>query len=261
MSFYYLFRDITENKRAADALERAHSELVHLSRVTTIGELVTSIAHEVNQPITAVITYGNAANRWLAQEPPNLVEVRDALSNIVRDATRAGEVIGRIRTLVQKGTPRMTPLDVNEVIRSVLNLLEVEIRRNGVRVKADLEPVPGVTGDRVQLQQVMLNLIINAIDAMNSVQKRKPVLSIRSSLDRDMVRIQVEDTGVGITDHQSDMMFNPFFTTKPEGIGMGLTISRSIIEAHGGALWAASGETGAVLNFTLPSAGESNEAS
>jgi PAS domain S-box-containing protein len=261
MSFYYLFRDITENKLAADALERAHSELVHLSRVTTIGELVTSIAHEVNQPITAVITYGNAANRWLSQEPPNLVEVKDALGNIVRDATRAGEVIGRIRTLVQKGTPQMTPLDVNEVIRSVLTLLDAEIRRSGVRVKADLGLIPGVIGDRVQLQQVMLNLIINAIDAMSAVQMRKSILSIHSSLDGDKVLIQVEDTGVGIMDGQADMMFNPFFTTKPEGIGMGLTISRSIIEAHGGALWADSGESGAILNFTLPSAGESNEAS
>jgi len=256
-----LFRDITENKRAADALERAHAELVHLSRVTTIGELVTSIAHEVNQPITAVITYGNAANRWLAQDPPNLVEVRDALGNIVRDATRAGEVIGRIRTLVQKGTPQMTLLDVNEVIRSVLNLLDAEIRRNGVRVQSDLGLVPGVIGDRVQLQQVMLNLIINAIDAMSGVPMRKSVISIRSSLDRDKVLIQVEDTGVGITDEQAGTMFNPFFTTKPGGIGMGLTISRSIIEAHGGALWAASGAAGAVLNFSLPSAGESNEAS
>ncbi|HET9130765.1 MAG TPA: ATP-binding protein, partial [Terriglobia bacterium] len=233
MSFYYLFRDITENKRAADALERAHSELVHLSRVTTIGELVTSIAHEVNQPITAVITYGNAAGRWLAQEPPNLAEVKDALGNIVRDATRAGEVIGRIRTLVQKGTPQMSPLDVNEVIRSVLTLLDAEFRRSGVRVKADLEPVADVIGDRVQLQQVMLNLIINAIDAMSTSRERRSVLSVRSSNEGDKVRIEVEDTGVGITDVQADMMFNPFFTTKPEGIGMGLTISRSIIEAHG----------------------------
>jgi two-component system sensor kinase FixL len=162
---------------------------------------------------------------------------------------------------VQKGTPQMTPLDVNEVIRSVLTLLDAEIRRSGVRVKADLGLIPGVIGDRVQLQQVMLNLIINAIDAMSAVQMRKSILSIRSSLDGDKVLIQVEDTGVGIMDGQADMMFNPFFTTKPEGIGMGLTISRSIIEAHGGALWADSGESGAILNFTLPSAGESNEAS
>lgn len=259
ISFYYLFRDITENKRAAEALQRAHTELVHLSRVTTIGELVTSIAHEVNQPITAVITYGNAANRWLAQNPPNLAEVKDALDNIVRDATRAGEVIGRIRTLVQKGTPQMTALDINEAIRGVLKLLDVEIRRSGIRVKTDLAEVPRVTGDRVQLQQVMLNLIINAIDAMGSVQKRLSVLSIRSLQDREFVLVQVTDTGVGITEAQADTMFNPFFTTKPEGLGMGLTISRSIIEAHGGSLWAAAGESGTVLNFKLPSAGESHE--
>jgi len=260
MSFYYLFRDITENKRAAEALQRAHEELVHLSRVTTIGEMVTSIAHEVNQPITAVLTFGNAANRWLDQQPPNLDEVRDALGNIVRDARRAGDVLGRIRTLVQKGTPQMAQLDVNEVIRSVLNLLNAEILRSGVRVKTDLNPIPIVIGDRVQLQQVMLNLIINAIDAMSATAKHRRVLAIRSAWERDMVQVQVHDTGIGISAGQADMMFNPFFTTKPEGIGMGLTISRSIIEAHGGALWAASGETGAVLNFTLPSAGESNEA-
>jgi len=260
MSFYYLFRDITENKRAAEALQRAHEELVRLSRVTTIGEMVTTIAHEVNQPITAVLTFGDAANRWLAQQPPNLDEVRDALGNIVRDARRAGEVIARIRTLVQKGTPQMAHLDINEVIRSVLNLLNAELLRSGARVKTNLSMIPVVIGDRVQLQQVMLNLILNAIDAMGAVAKPSRVLSIRSSCDGDMALVQVQDTGVGIHAGQSDMMFNPFFTTKPEGIGMGLTISRSIIEAHGGTLWAASGDTGAILNFTLPSAGESDEA-
>jgi len=260
MSFYYLFRDITENKRAAEALQRAHEELVHLSRMTTIGEMVTTIAHEVNQPITAVLTFGDAANRWLAQQPPNLDEVRDALGNIVRDARRAGDVIARIRTLVQKGTPQLAQLDVNEVIRSVLKLLNAELLRSGARVKTNLDLVPVVIGDRVQLQQVMLNLILNAIDAMSTAPKHQRVLSVRASLDRDMVLVQVQDTGVGIGAGQSEMMFNPFFTTKPEGIGMGLTFSRSIIEAHGGTLWAASGETGAILNFTLPSAGESNEA-
>ena len=257
--FYYLFRDITENKRAADALERAHAELVHLSRVTTIGELVTSIAHEVNQPITAVITYGNAANRWLAQEPPNLDEVRDSLGNIVRDATRAAEVIERIRTLLQKGTPQMSPTDINEVIRSVLNLLEVELRRGRVHLKIELAPVPFVIGDRVQLQQVMLNLILNAMDAMSTVQQRPPILTIHSSRAQEFVLVQVRDTGVGIPSGQAEQMFNPFFTTKREGIGMGLTISQSIIEAHGGTLWADSAENGAVLSFKLPAAGESHE--
>ena len=257
MSYYYLFRDITENKRAAEALQRAHEELVHLSRVTTIGEMVTTIAHEVNQPITAVLTFGDAANRWLAQQPPNLDEVRDALGNIVRDARRAGEVIARIRLLVHKGTPQMALLDVNEVVRSVLNLLNAETARRGVRVRMDLNPIPMVTGDRVQLQQVMLNLVINAFDAMDTIPKHQRILSIRSLCERDLVCVQIRYTGIGISAGQSDIMFNPFFTTKPEGIGMGLTISRSIIEAHGGTLWADSSENGAILNFTLPSAGDS----
>ena len=259
VSFYYMFRDITEDRRAAEALERAHAELVHLSRVTTIGELVTSIAHEVNQPISAVVTNGNAASRWLAQHPPNLDEARDALGNIVRDATRAGEVIGRIRTMVQKGMPQMAPIAINEVIRSVLNLLDAEIRRAEVRVKMNLDTLPAVIGDRVQLQQVMLNLILNAIDAMGTVQNRSCILYIRSSHDDHSISVAVQDSGVGISTDQADRMFNPFFTTKPDGIGMGLTISRSIIEAHGGRLWATPGDTGAVLNFKLPVAGESDE--
>jgi len=260
MSYYYIFRDITENKRAAEALQRAHAELVHLSRVTTVGELVTSIAHEVNQPIAAVVTNGNAASRWLAQHPPNLDEARDALENIVRDATRAGDVIGRIRTMVQKGTAHMEPLDCNEVIRSVLNLLDAEIRRGEVRVSTDLGKLPSVIGDRVQLQQVMLNLIINAIDAMSAANRHANILSILSSSDEGFVRVQVHDTGIGITTELASRIFNPFFTTKPDGIGMGLTISRSIIESHGGRLWAVPNETGSVLSFTLPVAGESDEA-
>jgi PAS domain S-box-containing protein len=259
VSYYYIFRDISESKRAAEALQRAHAELVHLSRVTTIGELVTSIAHEVNQPITAVVTNGNAAMRWLAQQPPNLGETREALGNIVRDATRAGDVIGRIRTLVQKGMPQMAPLAINEVIRSVLNILDAEFRREEVRVRMDLAEVPFTIGDRVQLQQVMLNLIINAIDAMETIPERPGILDIRSMTDGDFILVQVHDRGMGMTSDQVDRMFDPFFTTKQEGVGMGLTISRSIIDAHGGRLWATPGESGMVLNFTLPIAGRNDE--
>jgi len=258
-SHYYIFRDISENKRAAEALERAHAELVHLARVTTIGELVTSIAHEVNQPIAAVVTNGNAAMRWLGQQPPNLNETRESLGNIVRDATRAGEVIQRIRTLVQKGTPQMGPLAVNEVIRSVLHLLDAEIRRADVRVRMELEELPEAIADRVQLQQVMLNLIINAIDAMKSIPKRPGVLIIRTRRDGEFILVQVHDEGIGLTSDQTERMFDPFFTTKPDGVGMGLTISRSIIDAHGGRLWATSGDSGTVLNFTLTIAGSTDE--
>jgi PAS domain S-box-containing protein len=265
VSYYHIFRDITEDRRAAESLQRAHAELVHLSRVTTIGELVTSIAHEVNQPIAAIVTNGNAAGRWLAQHPPNLNEARDALGNIVRDAARAGDVIGRIRTLVQKGTPQLIPLDINEVIRGVLSLLDSEIRNSGVRVKTDLAELPDAIGDKVQLQQVMLNLILNAIDAMSATCRIPNILRIRSTRESGRIRVEVHDTGIGFTSGHADQMFDAFFTTKPEGIGMGLTISRSIIDAHGGHLWARPGDGGgATMNFTLPiadeTADESNEA-
>jgi C4-dicarboxylate-specific signal transduction histidine kinase len=258
-SYYYIFRDNSENKRAAEALERAHAELVHLARVTTIGELVTSIAHEVNQPIAAVVTNGNAAMRWLGQQPPNLNEARDSLGNIVRDATRAGEIIQRIRTLVQKGTPQMDPLDINEVIRSVLHLLDAEIRRADVRLRLELPDLPLIIGDRVQLQQVMLNLILNAIDAMESITRRPGVIHICTRQQGNFVVVQVQDLGIGLTPEQKERMFDPFFTTKPDGVGMGLTISRSIIDAHGGRLWATSGDVGSSLNFTLTIAGENDE--
>jgi C4-dicarboxylate-specific signal transduction histidine kinase len=250
VSYYHMFRDITSQKAAAEALQRAHSELAHLSRVTTIGELVASIAHEVNQPITAVVTSSSAGSRWLAQNPPNLDEVRDALTNITRDATRAADVIARIRTLVQKGVPQMDPQDIHEIIRSVLVLLDAEVRRADVRVHTQLAGSPFVTGDRVQLQQVVMNLVMNAIDAMRESPKK--VLTITSQATADSLLVQIQDTGCGIPSEKADKVFNAFFTTKPGGVGMGLAISRSIVEAHGGRLWASECETGAVLNLALP---------
>jgi PAS domain S-box-containing protein len=255
ISYYYLFRDITQSKKAAEALQQAHAELVHLSRVTTIGELVASIAHEVNQPITAVVTNGNAASRWLSQQPPNLEEVKTSLNNIVRDAVRAAEVIGRIRSLVQKSTPQMEPLSICEVIEGVLNLLDSEIRRGGVRVETELGNLPLVVGDRIQLQQVMLNLILNSIEAMAEVPEVTRKLHIDASVDGDNIVVQVQDAGMGIGERDEDQIFNPFFSTKTEGLGMGLAISRSIIESHGGRLWATPIEHGALLSFTLPTSG------
>ena len=253
IAHYMIFRDITESKRSAEALQKAKSELAHLSRVTTMGELVASIAHEVNQPIAAIVTNANAAQRWLSHQPPNPQEVAEALARIVQDANRAGAVIGRIRALVKKTSTQMSSIDMNELIRSVLILTEYEIRRGGVELRTELPTVPAVFGDRIQLQQVMLNLIMNAIDAMNSVEKRHRELHIRLSEDENSILVQVRDTGVGWDSKTGERMFDAFFSTKPEGMGMGLTISYSIVEAHGGRLWATLGSPhGAVFSFTLP---------
>jgi PAS domain S-box-containing protein len=255
ISYYFIFRDISETKRAADELQRAQAELAHLSRVTTMGELMASIAHEVNQPIAAVVTNSNAASRWLSQQPPNLNETREALDNIVRDATRASDVIGRIRSLVRKSETSMGPLDINEIIRGILVVLEAEIRNRGVRLQMDLGDVPNVTGDRIQLQQVTLNLVINAIEAMDSVDRPR-LLNVQSSADGDFVLVQVRDSGAGIDADHIEAIFNPFFTTKREGLGMGLTISQSIVEAHAGRMWAESTNSGATLNLKLPAVTE-----
>jgi PAS domain S-box-containing protein len=251
ISYYFIFRDISESKRAVQALQRAQAELAHLSRVTTMGELVASIAHEVNQPIAAVVTNGNAASRWLDQQPPNLGETRDAIANIVRDATRAGDVIGRIRGLLRKSEALMAPLDINDLIRGVLVVLEAELRGGLVRLKMELDDVPQVIGDRVQLQQVTLNVFINAIEALDSAAHPR-LLNIGSSADGDFVLVQVCDSGPGIDSDYMEKIFDPFFTTKREGIGMGLAISRSIVEAHGGRMWATPASPGAIFNFTLP---------
>jgi len=260
IAHYMIFRDITESKRSAEALLKAKSELAHLSRVTTMGELVASIAHEVNQPIAAIVTNANAAQRWLSQSPPNPAEVQDALSRIVQDANRAGAVIGRIRALVKKTSTQTAPLDMNELINSVLILTEYERRRGGVELRTELLVVPRVLGDRVQLQQVMLNLIMNGIDAMSSVLDRRRELQVRLSKEQDLVQVEVQDNGVGWDPKTGERMFDAFYSTKPEGMGMGLTISYSIIEAHGGRLRASLATPhGAKFSFTLPVDGSALE--
>jgi PAS domain S-box-containing protein len=254
IAYYIIFRNITESKRALEELQKAQAELAHLSRITTMGELAASIAHEINQPIGAIATNGNAAARWLGQQPPYLEGAGEALECIVRDANRAAQVIGRIRSLLTKNPTPMVQMDINEVIREVLLLTAYETNRRNVVVITKLEnDLPVILGDRVQLQQVMLNLIMNSLDAMSAIVDLTRELRIQSSRNPDCLLIQVEDSGHGWDPQDSNAIFEPFFTTKKDGIGMGLTISRSTIEAHGGRLWAERRTPhGASLNFCLP---------
>lgn len=238
------------------ALAQANTELVYVGRAASLGELALSLAHEINQPLGAVVNSASAASRWLANEPPDLQEAREAATQTVREANRASEVIARIRALLKRETPRMERLDFNEVIHEVLALAGNEIARGRVVVKSDLSATaPTVSGDRVQLQQALFNLIINAIEAMHAVKNPPRELRITSTTDSGVVQVSVEDTGVGLGQEDLDRIFHPFYTTKRDGIGMGLSISRSIIEAHGGQLWASSRSArGAVFQFTLPKA-------
>jgi PAS domain S-box-containing protein len=249
-------QDITERKRAEAALQEAHADLARVTRMAAMGELAAAIAHEVNQPLGAVVTYGSASLRWLGGQPPNLEEAREAIERTVREATRASDVIGRIRALLQKGLPQMERLDVNTVIREVLILAGSELLKGGVTVRTELAAdVPAVLGDRVQLQQVLLNLILNGVDAMSSITDRPRDLLVRSSRHLEGVLIQVHDSGVGVDPGQAGHIFEPFFTTKPQGIGMGLSVGRSIVEAHGGRLWFTPGPShGAFFQFTLAKA-------
>jgi PAS domain S-box-containing protein len=250
--------DITERKRAEEALQKAQAELAHVTRVTTMGELTSSIAHEVNQPLTAIVTNANAALRWLAGQPPNLEEVRETVGRIVRDGHRASEVVGRVRALFKKTATDKSRLDVNDLIQDSVAIVPREVRKNRVLLRTELtDDLPHVLGDRVQLQQVLLNLIINGIEAMSTVTGRPRELLVRTQRDEsDWVIVSVRDSGVGIDPQNTDRLFDAFFTTKAEGMGMGLSVSRSIIEAHGGRLWAESnGGHGATLQFTLPADG------
>jgi len=246
--------DVTERKRAEEALHQAQAELAHVTRVLTIGELTASIAHEVNQPLAAVATNGNAGLRWLAGDPPNLAEARECLKRIIRDANRAGEVITRIRSLVKKSASAQAPLDLSELIQEVLTMINPEARRRQAAVRIELAPaLPPVRGDRVQVQQVLLNLAMNGLDAMMTVTERPRELVIKAQPhDAGAVRVAVQDSGSGLDPQTMERLFEPFYTTKPNGLGMGLSISRSIIEAHGGRLWpAANGDYGATFHFTL----------
>jgi C4-dicarboxylate-specific signal transduction histidine kinase len=241
----------------ADLREREHQlrMIEHLSRVLTVGELTASIAHEVNQPIAAVVTYGHACLEWLTQSPPNLDEARHAAEKIIKDGSRAGAVIGRIRSLYKKEPSSRELLDINEVIQDLLAFLREETARDNVALHTDFESkLPKVEGDRVQLQQVLQNLVANGVDAMRASTGRTRALWITTAKEPSgEVTVKVTDSGVGLSQEVSDRIFQPFFTTKPQGIGLGLSISRSIIESHGGHLSASQNpDGGAIFQFTLP---------
>ncbi len=222
-----------------------------------MGELAASIAHEINQPLAAIVTHGNAARRWLAQAPPNLKETRDLLEGIIKDGNRAGEVVTRIRALLKHHKPEYVELDINEAIREVLALAASPLRNRSVAVQTILPAdLPLALGDRVQLQQVIMNLIMNGAEAMGSVTDRHRVLRIGSKVDGEgSIQVTIKDLGTGIEEAIRNRIFDPLFTTKPTGMGMGLSICRSIIEAHGGRLWASqSTPHGTDFQFTIPSA-------
>ncbi len=249
--------DITAQKRAGEALRRAQADLARASRVTTIGEVTASLAHEVNEPIAAAVANANTCLRWLRSDNPDMEEARAAASRIVRDTTRAAEIISRIRLLFKKGTPQQELVDVNEVIREMVVLLWSEATRYNILVRTELAADPSwVMGDRVQLQQVLMNLMINAIDAMKDVDGTRELIIKSQRAGNEQLMVSVSDTGAGLPAQQADQIFNAFFTTKLLGAGMGLSISRSIVESHGGRLWAADNENsprGASFYFTLPS--------
>jgi PAS domain S-box-containing protein len=248
-------RDLTDRVRESEALQEAQAELAHVTRVMTLGELTASIAHEVNQPLAAIVADANASLHWLAASPPDLGSVREALDAIVKDGHRASEVIQRIRQLATKTSPQKARLDMNDVIRDVVPLIGTEMRSHEVSLRIDLAPaVPPVLADRVQLQQVLINLVMNGIEAMVAIDGRSRELVIRSQPgDDDHVVVAVQDAGVGIDAKKTDQLFSAFYTTKPDGMGMGLSISRSIIGAHVGRLWATPNpDHGATFHFALP---------
>jgi PAS domain S-box-containing protein len=248
-------RDLTEHVLALEELREAQMEVAHANRVATMGQLTASIAHEVNQPITAAVTNAQAALRWLAARPPNLEEARQALGSIVKDANRAGDVIGRIRDMVKKAPPRKDRVDINEAIREVIELTRGEAAKQGAAVQTAFgEGLPLIEGDRVQLQQVVLNLIVNAVQAVGTVEQGPRELSIITDrAEPSGVLVAVKDSGPGLAPANLAQLFAPFYTTKADGLGMGLSICRSIIEAHGGRLWVTANlPQGAIFSFKLP---------
>ena len=259
--FITVIVDITERKRAEAelsqqelSLREAQNELAHVTRVTTMGELAASIAHEVNQPLAGIVTNGNASLRWLAGGSPNLDEARQAIQRIIRDGSRAGQVVARIRALSQKTRASKELLDINEAIEEIVVLTGGELRRNQVVLRTELAAdIPLIMGDRIQLQQVIMNLILNGVEAMRNIDEKERNLLIKTERgDVDEVRVALQDSGVGLDPKTEEQIFDAFFTTKPAGLGMGLSISRSIVENHGGRLWAFPNDgPGATFQFTL----------
>jgi signal transduction histidine kinase len=245
--------DVTERRRAEDALREAQANLARVSRMTTVGELTASLAHEIRQPITAAVTNARTCLRWLGRDQPDVAEGREAASRIVKDVTRAADIITSISLLFKKGALQRQLVDVNDLIREMVVLLRSEANRYSISIRTELaEELPKVMADRIQLQQVFMNLMLNGIDAMKGTADLGE-LTIKSEIGDGQLLISVSDTGTGLPPEQADQIFRAFFTTKDNGTGMGLPISRSIIESHGGRLWAAGASgRGATFQFTLP---------
>src|SRR5258708_508280 len=267
--------DITPRKQAQEAVSKAQAELAHVTRVTALGEMTASIAHEVNQPLAAVVTNANASLRWLSGESANLAEAREAIRRIIRDGNRGGEIIGRIRARAKKAPPKKNWLDPNEAIGAVVAMARSEVQRNRVLLQTKLaNDLPLILGDKIQQQQVILNLLMNAVEAMSGAGEGPRELGVNSEKVADIhgepkeeryqnrglvdtewthVLVTVRESGPGLDPQRLNRLFHAFYTTKPQGLGMGLAISRSIIEAHGGRLWAkANTPYGALFQFTLP---------
>ena len=247
--------DVTERHRAQEALNQARAELAHVTRITTLGELTASIAHEVNQPLAAMVTNGEACLRWLRHDQPDMGEVQSAITRIIQDGKRASDVIWRIRALSQKRESQKLPLDLNEVVGEALPLLQHEVLSHRISLKLELtSDLPSALGDRIQLQQVIVNLLVNGIQALAPVTERPRDLVVRTARHNgDQILISVRDSGVGIGASDPDRLFDAFYTTKTNGMGMGLSICRSIIEGHGGRIWAARNDgPGVTFRFTLP---------
>jgi C4-dicarboxylate-specific signal transduction histidine kinase len=250
--------DITASIRAdlaEQALRKAHAELAHVTRVKTLGELTASIAHEVNQPLAAVVANAEASLRWLDREIPDLAAVRRSVEWVINDSCRASEVIRHVRALANKTDMEKAPLDINHVVKETIALVQREIASHRISLRTELAPaLPRILGDRIQLQQVIINLVMNAVEAMQQITDRRRELVIRSGQDEtQQVFLSVMDCGVGISAENANQLFNAFFTTKSSGLGMGLSICRSIVEAHGGRLSASGNEgPGATFQFVLP---------
>jgi PAS domain S-box-containing protein len=261
VSWYGTAIDIEERHRAEEALRQAQADLARVNRMTTMGELTASLAHEVNQPIAAAVTNANTCLRWLTRDHPDVEEARAAAMRIVKDGTRAAEIIKRIRLVFKKSPSQRESVDTNEVIREMIILLRGEAMGYSISVRTELaEDLPQVMGDRVQLQQVLMNLMMNSIDAMKDVDGTRELTIKSQRAEYEELLVSVSDTGAGLPPQQADHIFEAFFTTKVHGTGMGLSISRSIVESHGGRLWAAGNSPrGASFCFSLPTKAEAKE--